>query len=286
MENEYVRLIPAEKGKLIIIEKASGGEAGWISFDPAAYRISFFISEEKRGRHLAANAVYLAVPYFHETYQVSRIVCFPGGSDEAKHVLEHNGFERISGDGEPLIFMHEMRRLSPEEDEDGENVIYFAGGCFWGMEKVFKVLNGVTQTTVGYANGRVPSPTYEMVCRMNDGYRETVRVKYDPDVITPEVLLKAFFLCADPEQEDGQGNDVGEQYMTGVYYRSGKLGRRLEKFFAEERQKHPVFYTELKKLECFYEAEEYHQNYLEKNPGGYCHIRTADLEKVKKLNQM
>ncbi len=97
-------------------------------------------------------------------------------------------------------------------------VLYFAGGCFWGIEHAFRQLDGVLGTTAGYANGHVDNPTYCDVKHGDTGHRETVEVVYDPSVVSVQTLLKAFFILIDPERDDGQGNDIGDQYRTGVYY--------------------------------------------------------------------
>ena len=163
--------------------------------------------------------------------------------------------------------------------------IYFAGGCFWGTEKVFQLLNGVIETTVGYANGSVSKPSYEMVKTGKTGHRETVKVVYDNEAVSLKTLLEAYFLCVDPTVKDRQGNDVGTQYQTGVYYSDEESGLLVKQVFDEKRRDYDVFCVELAPLECFYDAEEYHQNYLIKNPKGYCHIPLAAYEAVKKLNR-
>ena len=180
---------------------------------------------------------------------------------------------------------HVIADVRRQDEYDGKKTIYLAGGCFWGTERVFKLLKGVTDTCVGYANGMQKDPRYEDIIRHNTGYRETVRVTYDPALISLEKVLKAYFLCIDPTEKDAQRGDVGTQYQTGVYYKDPALKERIERVFAEERKKTAVFQVELKPLECFYEAEEYHQDYLDKIPDGYCHITAVDLEKVKALNE-
>ena len=162
--------------------------------------------------------------------------------------------------------------------------IYFAGGCFWGTEKVFQSLDGVVSTTVGYANGTVPSPSYELVKTDTTGHRETVKVIYDPKRISLLKLLKAFFICVDPTVKDRQGEDIGSQYQTGVYYTDEESGRTAAEVFEEKRREYDPFCVELAPLSCFYDAEEYHQDYLIKNPGGYCHITSEEYEKVRALN--
>ena len=162
--------------------------------------------------------------------------------------------------------------------------IYFAGGCFWGTEKAFQSLRGVTDTTVGYANGTVESPSYELVKTDTTGHRETVRVVYDLEVISLEKLLKAFFICIDPTVSNRQGHDIGSQYQTGVYYTDEESGRIAAEAFEEKRRDISPFCVELAPLSCFYDAEEYHQDYLIKNPDGYCHISLEEYDRVRALN--
>lgn len=162
--------------------------------------------------------------------------------------------------------------------------IYFAGGCFWGTEKVFQSLHGVVETTVGYANGTVADPSYELVKTDTTGHRETVKVVYDPDQITLAKLLKAYFICVDPTVKNQQGHDIGSQYQTGVYYTDPADLEIIEPIFAEKRAQYDPFCVELAPLSCFYDAEEYHQDYLIKNPDGYCHISREEYRKVRELN--
>ena len=170
----------------------------------------------------------------------------------------------------------------------GLEVLYFAGGCFWGMEKAFRFLDGVVGTVVGYANGHTQNPTYKEVCTDTTGFRECVRVTFDPKVTSTKTLLEAFFICINPEQADGQGNDIGSQYLTGVYYQpidgESEMKATLEAIFYEKRSQYGRFYTEIGELQNFFGAEEYHQSYLEKNPTGYCHVTRAEFDAVKALN--
>ena len=150
--------------------------------------------------------------------------------------------------------------------------IYLAGGCFWGCQKYFDLTGGVVATDVGYANGPTENPSYEEVKR-HAGHAETVRVVYDPARLPLEALLERFFRVIDPTSVNRQGEDVGVQYRTGIYYTDPAdeaIARRcLDELAA--RYDAPLA-VELKALENYYPAEEYHQKYLEKNPGGYCHI--------------
>ncbi len=151
--------------------------------------------------------------------------------------------------------------------------IYFAGGCFWGVEHFFKGVTGVTSSTPGYANGRFANPTYEQVYKDDTGFAETVRVEYNPDAVSLKTLCRLFFMIIDPLSLNRQGEDCGTRYRTGVYYSSKADLPVLEAAFAAEAERlgaDPV--TELGPLQCFYSAEEYHQDYLDKNPSGYCHL--------------
>lgn len=163
---------------------------------------------------------------------------------------------------------------------DGEAVIYLAGGCFWGLEKLMQSLDGVTGATNGYANGTVPAPDYRRVCAGDTGHRETVRVEYDPERISLDELLYAYFEVIDPELVDRQGHDIGSQYQAGIYYVDEAARDTVERTADEKRAEYPNFAVEIAPLSCFYAAEDYHQDYLDKNPGGYCHIPLADIQRI------
>jgi methionine-S-sulfoxide reductase len=166
-----------------------------------------------------------------------------------------------------------MTAVPTAEMQSKTSVIFLAGGCFWGLEKVFSVVRGVVETECGYANGydRIV-PDYMTVCSGKFGYCEAVKVSYDPSLIVTERLLDVFFMVIDPTQQNRQGNDRGVQYRTGIYWIDEDTGKRVSEYVAIERKKHNEFFTECGQLGNYYPAEEYHQDYLEKNPGGYCHI--------------
>ena len=151
-------------------------------------------------------------------------------------------------------------------------IIYLAGGCFWGCQKYFDLLPGVVATQVGYANGPTENPSYQEV-KHHAGHAETVRVEYETDALSLSALLKAYFRIIDPTAVNRQGEDEGIQYRTGIYYTEksdrGVIDAELS---ALQAQFDRPLAVECKALENFYPAEEYHQKYLEKNPGGYCHI--------------
>ena len=150
--------------------------------------------------------------------------------------------------------------------------IYLAGGCFWGCQKYFDLIDGVLQTEVGYANGPTENPSYEQV-KAHSGHAETVRVAYDPARIPLEALLEKYFAVIDPTSVNRQGEDFGVQYRTGIYHTDPADGEVAARALAAlaERYDRPLAVENLP-LENFYPAEEYHQKYLEKNPAGYCHI--------------
>ncbi|WP_066688977.1 peptide-methionine (S)-S-oxide reductase MsrA [Christensenella intestinihominis] len=151
--------------------------------------------------------------------------------------------------------------------------IFLAGGCFWGMQKYFDRVVGVITTQVGYANGRTVNPTYEEVCCGNSNFTETVWVRYNENIIDFRGILDLFFKVIDPTARNRQGSDFGTQYRSGIYYTNAAEGAVAREYIEKLQQQYarPIV-TEVEKLRNYYTAEPYHQNYLEKNPGGYCHI--------------
>ena len=152
-------------------------------------------------------------------------------------------------------------------------VIYLAGGCFWGIQGYFDRLKGVLDSVVGYANSQIANPSYELVCSGTSGAVETLKLEYDESVLSLREIMERFLSIIDPCALNYQGNDRGTQYRNGVYYEDcqseGVIRECLKKW--EQRQNRKAV-TEILPLVNFYEAESYHQKYLEKNPNGYCHI--------------
>ena len=164
--------------------------------------------------------------------------------------------------------------------------IYLAGGCFWGTEKYFSLVPGIVETEVGYANGITQNPTYEDVCYRNTGHAETVKVRYNPDKICLELILKLFYDVIDPTSVNRQGNDVGTQYRTGIYY----IDKKDKDIILDSIKELQKSYTkpiaiEVMPLQNYYTAEEYHQKYLDKNPNGYCHIGRSKFEKAMQAKE-
>ena len=160
--------------------------------------------------------------------------------------------------------------------------IYLAGGCFWGVQRFFDQFDGVVRTETGYANGPEKAPTYRDVCN-DSGHAETVRIDYDEGRISLTELLDDYFLVIDPTSVNKQGHDEGIQYRTGIYWTEESQVPEIEARMQKEQEKagQPLS-VEVGKLVNFFPAEEYHQKYLEKNPGGYCHIPLGLMNLKKK----
>lgn len=151
--------------------------------------------------------------------------------------------------------------------------IYFAGGCFWGTEHFMKQIPGVISTTTGYANSTVDNPSYRQVCTGDTHAAETVEVTFKPDSVSLPFLIDLYFKTIDPTSVNRQGGDSGTQYRTGIYYTEPSQRDIIEREIAAlARGYQKPLAVEVKPLENFWPAEDYHQDYLEKNPGGYCHI--------------
>ena len=163
-------------------------------------------------------------------------------------------------------------------DETKVKIIHLAGGCFWGLEAYMQKLNGVEDAVSGYANGKTENPSYYDL--KTSGHAETVKVIYNPDIISLEDILAHYLRVVNPVSVNKQGNDVGTQYRTGIYYTDEADKTIIENILAKEQTKHdkPIA-IEVEPLKQFYDAEEYHQDYLEKNPGGYCHIDLSLADK-------
>lgn len=162
--------------------------------------------------------------------------------------------------------------------------IWFAAGCFWGAQKFFKMIPGVEFTEVGFANGRVQNPTYKQVYTDTTGHAECVHVRYNPEIIPLKDLVRLFFKIIDPLSLNKQGEDEGTRYRTGVYYEDDKDFDVLSKeFLRVEKKLGCRTAVELEPIHSFYKAEEYHQDYLDKTPGGYCHLNPELFKLAAKL---
>ena len=160
-----------------------------------------------------------------------------------------------------------------------------AGGCFWCLDAAYRVLDGVVDVVSGYTGGSTPEPSYEQVCTGTTGHTEAVAVTFDPEVIPSDVILDVFFTIHDPRQLNRQGNDIGTQYRSGMYYRD----QEEHALFTAARDRAAQVWdgeivTEIEPLGEFWDAEEYHQDFFRKNPGqGYC--MAVAVPKVNKVRQ-
>ncbi len=161
-------------------------------------------------------------------------------------------------------------------------IIYLAGGCFWGVQAYFKALKGVIETSVGYANGSTANPKYEELKHGLANHAETVRIVYDEEEISLTKLLEHYLRFVEPYSLDKQGHDVGHQYRSGVYFTDPLDGAETDEYFTEHLA--PGWKIEIKPLANFYPAEEYHQDYLDKNPGGYCHVNLNLIKPEERKN--
>ena len=173
-----------------------------------------------------------------------------------------------------------------------ENVIYLAGGCFWGMEHLMQSIPGVIDAESGYANGTCEADAdYKTVCKGETGFREAVRVEYDPGQVSLDALLLAYFYVIDPTVENRQGNDRGSQYQTGVYYTNESAKETVERIAEIEQGRSEKFFLEIGPLKNYYPAEEYHQNYdavalKRKLAAGFEHItRTVFTDRWRHSSQ-
>lgn len=168
-----------------------------------------------------------------------------------------------------------------------KKTIYFAGGCFWGTAHLFSLVPGVESAVAGYANSVKENPSYELVCTGVTEAAETVKVDYDEDLVSLTELTMLFFKSIDPVSLNRQGNDVGTQYRTGIYYTDPQDAEIIDTLLATLQRRYSVpLAVETGILKNFYPAEDYHQDYLKKNPGGYCHVDPALFKEAKSLGKV
>lgn len=184
-----------------------------------------------------------------------------------------------------VILMISNVSLAVAKPMKNQAEIYFAGGCFWGTEHFLKQIRGVESTQAGYANSTVANPSYEQVCSGKTNAAETVKVVYDPEVVSLDVLLDLYFKTIDPTSLNRQGNDRGTQYRSGIYYTDiddvPVINQAIKDLSSQYTK---AIVVEVKPLTNFYAAETYHQDYLDKNPNGYCHINPALFAMARKAN--
>ena len=160
---------------------------------------------------------------------------------------------------------------------DGQHkTTILAGGCFWGVQEILRSYPGIIKTEVGYTGGERTNPTYEQVCKGDTGHAEAIKVTYDVDTVSFKDILRYFFRLHNPTTKNQQGNDIGSQYRSAIFYQTEDEKKEAEEVITEAQSwpiwKDPIV-TTLEPMKPFYSAEKYHQDYLQKNPGGYsCHF--------------
>lgn len=226
-------------------------------------------------------SVYPSWALLDEQGRLQRVIKGHITKEQALAVLADKDFDiRLTA---PTFYRPSNTTAQQQKDEANlmnSKEIYLAGGCFWGVEAYFERIPGVINAVSGYANGRTRNPSYEQVIYMNTGHAETVKVTYDPERITLETILRHFFRIIDPTTLNRQGNDRGTQYRSGIYYNDPADAPLITATLEREQSKweKPIV-VENEALQAFDDAEEYHQDYLAKNPNGYCHV---DLNLVDK----
>lgn len=200
------------------------------------------------------------------------------GADSSQNEAQNK--ELREEKGEENIETKEMKKMDFSKEK---NVIYLAGGCFWGLEKLMQSIPGVIDAESGYANGTADiEPDYRTVCTGTTGFREAVRVEYDPEKVSLDALLFAYFYVVDPTVKNKQGPDIGTQYQTGIYYTNDEDKEIVESIAEIERGRNKAFEVEIGPIVNYYRAEEYHQNYLDNYPNGYCHIPFFEIDMLSK----
>ncbi|GAA1836091.1 peptide-methionine (S)-S-oxide reductase MsrA [Microlunatus capsulatus] len=193
--------------------------------------------------------------------------------------------QALAGRGRSVLVdptFHDVFGIPVQKEPEGSEVAYLALGCFWGAEKLYWNTPGVVNTAAGYAGGYTPNPTYEEVCSARTGHTEIVKVVFDPTKTSYEQLLKVFFENHNPTQGMRQGNDVGTQYRSAIYTTSDEqlaVAQRVRDDFQVEfsRSGFGQITTEIKPQPDFFYAEDYHQQYLDKNPAGYCPVHATGV---------
>ena len=217
--------VSLQKENDVYVIRYEGAVTGQIHMDNDM--VNIHIQPEYQGRHYATNALYLFTAYAHDNLKVHEIrAVVPAGESILKHVVEHCGYHIERKCDDHVVYVHNKTVTTLDDHlclKPGQQVIYLAGGCFWGMERVFQALDGVVETRTGYANGNTPNPSYEDIIRNETGYKECVRVIYDTSIIDIRTILTAYFMCIDPTVKNRQKEDIGTQYQTGIYYKDESM---------------------------------------------------------------
>lgn len=192
----------------------------------------------------------------------------------------------LQGFSAPINSVNQQKKIAlKNKTMNREKTIYLAGGCFWGTEHFLKMIRGVKHTEVGFANGNIKNPSYKQVCTGTTNFAETVKVEYNPEAVSLKLILELYFKTIDPTSINQQGHDRGSQYRTGIYYTDPLDLPVIHSVVEAIKARYTrTVAVEVKPLENFYKAEDYHQDYLDKNPGGYCHLDPSLFALAKQSN--
>lgn len=261
-----------------VVSPGTLGEQGTADFNAWYQGLDYpdlpvLLDEQGRLVSLGRVQVYPAWMLLNEQGQLLRVIRGSLGKQQLLALLDNPGMQLE----QPLLPGTVVQAATTEAQQETTDMthkdIYLAGGCFWGVEAYFERIAGITGVVSGYANGRTENPSYRDVIYKDTGHAETVRVSYDPQRIALDTLLQHFFRIIDPFSLNRQGNDQGTQYRTGIYSQNRHEQAQVAAALAQLQSGHerPVVVENLP-LVHFYPAEDYHQDYLAKNPGGYCHV--------------
>lgn len=281
MTNVYLKQIN-ETLITIYLENIAIGKITLTKIEESTYNIYFETSLEYQNMHYTMQAIYS----FCETFPFSKLYATIDCNDKkSRHILSHNGFEIIHEENNRIDYEKTKQYCLPTTfpSTDNKKWIVLAGGCFWGVEHVYKELYGVLDTICGYANGNGTVVNYAIVCTGEGNYKEAVAIAYDPNLVSLNTILDVYFLCIDPTEYQRQKEDIGKQYQTGIYYLQDE--KEIQEYLEIKKKEYTAFYVEFDKLNIFYKAEEYHQSYLDKHPNGYCHIPLNVMQYVKTLKK-
>jgi peptide methionine sulfoxide reductase msrA/msrB len=256
--------------------------SGWPSFTrPIESGIIDYLSDASHGMERVEVKSKVAQSHLGHVFEDGpgpdhRRYCINSASLKFIHArdLEKEGYGKYLN-----LFPEYQKKQLPKVSGDQSSLreeIILAGGCFWGVEELLRKIPGVIETQVGYSGGKLSNPTYESVKKGNTGHAESVKIVFDPSRLKLETLLDHFFTLHDPTTANRQGNDIGSQYRSVIFYSSDHQKQlavnKIKEWNESKKWKNPIV-TEVLKAGPFYDAEEYHQDYLQKNPGGYtCHF--------------
>lgn len=259
-------------------EKYDSG-SGWPSFTiPIEIKKMFLIKDKKFGIERTEVRSEIAKSHLGHVFDDG-----PIESTGLRYCINSAALKFISAEEMESKGYGQYMYLFPAEYSKKRNLsfVILGAGCFWGTEAYFSLVPGIKEVVSGYSGGHTPYPTYQDVCTGKTGHSECVLIYFDEKEINFETLIKHFFRMHEPDELNRQGNDIGTQYRSAIYYSNENQKEIIDSLIkrALKAKKYKQIVTEVKPFKVFYKAEEYHQDYLEKNIGGYCHVNMGLLKK-------